>query len=392
MTFDLVVVGAGPAGSTLAREMALQGASVLLLDRAPFPRDKPCGGAVSPRAARLLSLDLTPVIERTISRAHVRLPRGPGFVRSYPQPLAYMTQRRRLDSFLVERAVEAGVDFRDGVRVRAVEIGTGGVQVRTDSEPLWAHAVAGADGAYGVVGLALGLTAFEEGGVALEGRLPCSDGVLDRWQDLVALELGSLPGGYGWVFPKGDHLSLGVGAWRYAAPTLRGHLSRLCRRFGFSEARLCDLRGHLVPMRPPGAPIVRGPALLLGDAAGLVDPLSGEGISSAFLSARLAAGALREYLSGQAPDLSSYERAVDREIMPEIVTSRRLQETLHFVPAPYVAALRFSDYLWRSLCRIMRGETSYTQLRQQLGIARPLLDGWSEISRRRNARRRPKGR
>ena len=63
---------------------------------------------------------------------------------------------------------------------------------------------------------------------------------------------------------------MGVGAWRYAAPTLRGHLARLCRQFGFSEARLCDLRGHLLPMRRPAAPIVRGPALLLGDAAGLV--------------------------------------------------------------------------------------------------------------------------
>jgi geranylgeranyl reductase family protein len=391
MTFDLIVVGAGPAGSTLARQMALRGASVLLLDRARFPRDKPCGGAVSPRAARLLSLDLTPVVERTVSRAHFRLPRGPGFVRSYPQPLAYMTQRRRLDSLLVERAVEAGADFRDGVRVCAVAIDTAGAQVRTDSGLLHARALAGADGAYGVVALAIGLTAIEDGGVALEGRLPCTDAVLDRWQDLVALELGTMPGGYGWVFPKGDHLTVGVGAWRYAAPTLRGHLSRLCRRLGFSEDRLCDLRGHLVPMRRPGAPLVRGPALLLGDAAGLVDPLSGEGISSAVLSARLAVWALRAYLSGRATDLSSYERAVDWKIMPEIVTSRRLQETLHFLPTPYVAALRFSDYLWRSLCRIMRGETSYTQLRQQLGIARPLLDGWSEISRRHNARRRPKG-
>jgi len=390
--FDLIVVGAGPAGSTLAREMARRGAHVLLLDRARFPRDKPCGGGVTLRAARLLPLDLTPVVERTIFRAYVSLRHGAGFVRSYPEPLAYMTQRRCLDSFLAERAAEAGADFRDGAQVREINVTTGGVHVRTDSDLLRARAVAGADGANGVVAAALGLAPCSEGAVALEGNLPCPDPVLERWRDLVALDLGGLPGGYGWVFPKGDHVNVGVGAWRYAGPTLRGHLAALCRRFGFSAARLRDVHGHLLPRRRPGAPIVRGPALLLGDAAGLVDPLSGEGLYGAFLSARMAAHALRRYLAGQVQDLSAYEAAVDRQVMPDLVTSRRLQEIFHCTPTPYVAALRLSDYLWRNLCRIMRGDMSYSRFRRQLGIVRPLLDGWSEVARRHNAGRRPRGR
>jgi len=392
VSHDLIVVGAGPAGSALAREMALQDARVLLLDRARFPRDKPCGGGVTLRAARLLPLDLRPVVERTVFRACVSLRCGPGFVRSYPEPLTYMTQRCRLDSFLAERAAEAGVDFMDGVRVRAVEVDATGVQVRADGEVLEASAVVGADGAYGVVASALGLAPCAESAVALEGNLPCTDAVLDRWRDLVALDLGGLPGGYGWVFPKGDHVNVGVGAWWHAAPALRGYLARLCRHFGFSEERLRGVRGHLLPMRRPGAAIVHGPGLLLGDAAGLVDPLSGEGIYGALLSARLAAPALRTYLAGEAPDLSGYERAVDREIMADLSTSRRLQEIFHCTPAPYVAALRLSDYLWRSLCRIMRGDSSYSHFRHRLGIVRPVLDGWSEVARRRNWRRRPKGR
>jgi flavin-dependent dehydrogenase len=264
------------------------------------------------------------------------------------------------------------------------------VEVRTESDVFQGRAVAGADGAYGVVVSALGLSPCSEAAVALEGNLPCGDSVLDRWRDLVALDLGSLPGGYGWVFPKCDHVNVGVGAWRFAAPTLRSDLARLCRQFGFSEKRLHDLRGHFLPMRRPGAPIVRGPGLLLGDAAGLVDPLSGEGIYGAFLSARLAARALRAYLADQASDLSAYERAVDREIMPDLITSRRLQEIFHCTPIPYVAALRLSDYLWRSLCHIMRGDISYSHFRHRLGIVRPLLDGWSQVARRSNSRQRPK--
>ena len=388
MRYDLIVVGAGPAGSTLAREMSLRGARVLLLDRARFPRDKPCGGGVTLRAARLLSLDLTPVVERTVYRAYISLRHGPGFVRAHPEPLTYMTQRRRLDSFLAERAAEAGADFVDGARVREIELAVDGVQVRTEHDVFQARAVAGADGANGVVAGALGLAPASEALVALEGNLPCADSVLERWRDLLALDLGGLPGGYGWVFPKCDHVNVGVVAWRYAASTLRGHLGDLCRQFGFSETRLRDLRGHLLPVRRPGARIACGPALLLGDSAGLVDPLSGEGMHNAFLSARLAADALDGYLAGRAPDLSAYERAVDRRLMPDLITARRLQEIFHCTPTPYVAALRLSDYLWRNFCRIIRGETSYSDFRRGLGIVGPLLDGWSEVARRRNARRR----
>ena len=392
MRYDLIVVGAGPAGSTLAREMSLRGARVLLLDRARFPRDKPCGGGVTLRAARLLSLDLTPVVERTIYRAYISLRHAPGFVRAHPEPLTYMTQRRRLDSFLAERAAEAGADFVDGARVRAIDVAARGAEVRTEHDVFQARAVAGADGANGIVAAALGLAPCSEGGVALEGNLPCTDAVLERWRDLVAFDLGALPGGFGWVFPKCDHVNVGVAAWRYAAPALRRYLAALCRQFGFSETRLRDVRGHFLPTRRPGAPIVRGPALLLGDSAGLVDPLSGEGIYGAFLSARLAADALDGYLAGRAPDLSAYERAVDGRLMPDLITARRLQEIFHCTPTPYVAALRLSDYLWRVLSGIVRGDTSYSRFRGQLGIVRPLLDGWSDVARRRNALRRPRRR
>ncbi len=75
--------------------------------------------------------------------------------------------------------------------------------------------------------------------------------------------------------------------------------------------------------------------------------------------------------------------------MPDLIISRRLQEIFHCTPTPYVAALRLSDYLWRNLCRIMRGESSYSSFRGRLGIVRPFLDGWSEVARRRNLRARP---
>jgi flavin-dependent dehydrogenase len=113
------------------------------------------------------------------------------------------------------------------------------------------------------------------------------------------VELGVVPGGYGWVFPKGDHANLGVGGWGSEGPRLRAHLERLAAAHGVPFAALTDLKGHRLPMRPLGSAPAVGRVLLVGDAAGLVDPLSGDGMYEAFVSAELAAQAI---LSGRLDD------------------------------------------------------------------------------------------
>src|SRR5882757_9100904 len=118
--YDVAIVGGGPAGSTAAYRLARAGATVLLVDRATFPRDKPCGGGVTGRAARLLPFSIDPVVEDVVDRLECRLQYGPRFERSSRAPLALMTQRRRLDHFLLEKAAEAGADVRDGVKVKDV--------------------------------------------------------------------------------------------------------------------------------------------------------------------------------------------------------------------------------------------------------------------------------
>src|SRR5437868_4876127 len=110
---DVAVIGAGPAGSTAAYRLARAGACVLLVDKARFPRDKPCGGGITLRALRLLPFPVDPVVEDRVDRFELRLGYGKRFERSSDAPLALMTQRRRLDHFLAEQAATAGADFRD---------------------------------------------------------------------------------------------------------------------------------------------------------------------------------------------------------------------------------------------------------------------------------------
>jgi geranylgeranyl reductase family protein len=382
MDYDAVVVGAGPAGSTLARLLAGSGARVLLLDRAAFPRDKPCGGGVTLRAASRLDLDLAPVIEQTIDGARVTYRLGRAFRRQSPQPLAYMTQRRHLDAFLAEQAVAAGAQFHDGEPVRAVEVAGCEITVRTEKAAYSARALAGADGANGIVGRSTGTAPRVDLGVALEGNIPLSRGLPQRWRGTVALDLGGLPGGYGWVFPKADHLNVGLGAWRWFAPHLRGRLAALCRRYGFSPGALRDVRGHHLAVRWPGSPIARGPVLTVGDAAGLVDSLAGEGIHTAFRSAGLAAQAIEAYLAERAADLSPYQAAVDELMTPEFVASQKLQDIFHYAPGPYTFALQHSRRFWRLFCRIIRGELTYLDLLEMVGPLRLLVDAWDMVARK----------
>ena len=135
----MIVAGAGPAGSMTARLLANRGARVLLLDKQRFPRDKPCGGGVTLRAAALQEIDLSPVIEGTIHGARFTLRLGEAFDRRFEQPLTYMTQRSRLDAYLAERAAEAGAEFHDGVALREIDPAFTGTSsfnltVRTDSD------------------------------------------------------------------------------------------------------------------------------------------------------------------------------------------------------------------------------------------------------------------
>src|SRR5690348_11552968 len=121
-SFDVAIVGGGPAGSTAAYRLATAGARVLLVDRAAFPRDKPCGGGVTLRAARLLPFSIEPVVEDRIERVECRLNFGTRFKRRTRAPIALMTQRKRLDHFLLQKAAEAGADVRDNTKIDPREL------------------------------------------------------------------------------------------------------------------------------------------------------------------------------------------------------------------------------------------------------------------------------
>jgi geranylgeranyl reductase family protein len=339
-TFDAVIVGAGPAGSNVSYRLAAAGASVLLLDKARFPRDKPCGGGLTLRAVRQLPFSVEPVVEDIVHRFELRLNYRRSFERESSTPLCMMTQRSRLDEFLARKATEVGAEFRDGVKV-----GFDNGDVLVDGERIAARVLVGADGANGATARAFGLAGGHGYGVALEGNAAYAS----RYRGKLVLELGVVPGGYGWVFPKGDHVNVGVGGWQSEGPRLRSHLHRLCDAHGVDAGKLTALRGYRLPYRRGESTLTRDNVILVGDAAGLIDPLSGDGIYEAFVSARLAADAI---LSA---DLASYEPRVQAELGGLHASSWTAKYALDRFPHLTFAIAR-APFAWSVIARIVRGE------------------------------------
>jgi len=370
--FDVLVVGAGPAGSSAAIHLAQGGARVLLADRARFPRDKPCGGGLTGRAARQLPCDVSPVVEHVVDRFVLRVGYRGRFARSSDAPLILMTQRRRLDLHLAEQAAAAGAEFRDGVRVDGLVLDDDGVTADVGGSPVRAAYVIGADGANGRVARAAGLGAGIVTGVALEANAAWGDLDPGPYAGTAWVELGVVGGGYGWVFPKGDHANLGVGGWHEEGPRLRMHLERLAREHGVDPRRLHDVRGHRLPMRRLGAPAARGRALLVGDAAGLVDPLSGDGIYEAFVSARLAAEAV---LSGRPQE---YERELAAALDGHAAASWKAKRVADRFPRACFWATR-APGVFGAVAGLLRGDLAHPH--DARGLARPPLRALSRLAR-----------
>lgn len=371
---DVLVVGAGPAGSATAIHLARSGASVLLVDRAAFPRDKACGGGVTGRALRHVPCDITPVVERVVDTFELRLHHGRSFRRRSVEPLIVMTQRRKLDAYLAEQAVAAGARFVDGARVEQIAIGEKSITATVGGESVTADVLVGADGANGTVAKAAGLAAGIERGIALEGNVPWSLFDEERFAATAVIEIGAPAGGYGWLFPKGDHANLGVGGWASEGPNLREHLARLARAYSVDPDAITGLRGHRLPMRRVGASTPAGHrVVLVGDAAGLVDPLSGDGMYEAFVSARLAAEAI------VADDLAGYPVALSSALDHHAGASWVAKRALDRHPAVCFWAAR-SPGVFSVVGGLLKGDVGHPD--EARGLARPPLRLVARVARR----------
>lgn len=357
--------------------LSKRGIQVLILEKQAFPRYKPCGGALNVRAVNALDVDVSPVVENTIYGGWITYCMEEPFTHCFDRPLAYTVSRERFDHFLLRHAIGSGCAVHEGVRVADVQFCADGVAVRSSGGTYCGRAVVGADGAFGVVAKSIGLMGDAFIAIAIESEVEVHPRDLEQWKHVVHVDLGSMRSGYGWVFPKADHLSIGAGAALAHARELKAYYRQFTERWRRSarQYHVVTKRGHRLPVRRKDARIQRDQVLLVGDAAGLLDPLDGEGIYYAIRSAQLAADVLADYLDDpQRVGLGRYQALVDRELMPEIQRAKAFMRLFYLCPWLLVRALRTGGRTWRAVCEFLRGEKTYVEIGSKLGPLEFVLD------------------
>ncbi|MDQ7066375.1 MAG: geranylgeranyl reductase family protein, partial [candidate division KSB1 bacterium] len=372
--YDAIVIGLGPGGATAARELARRGLRVLALEKQRMPRYKTCGGCLSGKIRPLLDDDVDAVIEAEITRVIVTFRGQNEIVVESDTPIAYMVMRDRFDHYLAQKAAAAGAVIHEGEPVKAILRHADHFEVVTSQGRYHSHFVVGADGVNGISRRALGYPPPKHLAVALEGEARIVPERFEQMHGTVRLDIGDIPYGYGWIFPKKDHWSLGVGT----VQALEEHPKQLYRTFithqYVDEAiEHEDRRGFRIPLYSASpSPIADDGSLLVGDAASLVDPFLGEGIYYAIRSGGFAAEAIEAALRNGRRDLSQYQQTVEREMYPEFEAAARIARFAYQFPKLGFTLFKLQPEYARAFVNILQGATSYREYWQECHTAAKL--------------------
>jgi geranylgeranyl reductase family protein len=364
---DVAVVGAGPAGASAARVLAEGGARVVLLEKQSLPRYKTCGGGVVERALRGLPASLradveADVVERPCHAAEIEFG-GDGlrFQTRRPRPLISMVMRDRFDAALTAAAGQAGAEIRTPAAVRAVAVRDDRIELETTTASVAARFVIAADGATSETARLTGWSPPRRRAPALEAEVQVSPTDFARWAGAARFDFGPVVAGYGWVFPKRDHLSIGVCTMRRGV-NLNAGLSRYLETLGLTRLEHVDKHGFFIPLGPRPDGVARGRVLLAGDAAALADPVTGEGISAAIETGTLAAHAILASNGDPARARQRYDHAL-APLRREVRIGRFLARLTYDLPRLRRWVFRLhGQTLAEGMTGVLMGDHTYASL------------------------------
>lgn len=345
--WDVIVVGAGPGGTTAARGLAQRGLRTLLLEKEKIPRYKPCGGGLTAKVKNVLDVDFSSAVESTINTVSVAY----GAMRMRTQPVtAWCVMRQEFDALLAEHAIRAGAVFRDEAPVSSIVLADDGAVVTTQGDRLQARFLVGADGVNGIVRKAMGIPPHRNFSVALEAEMDAPSAALEEWCGTLHMDYRAIPWGYAWIFPKAEHLSVGIGSIIHTVRGLniRNELARyVASEPSLKNARERFSRGYRIPISRGYGKYDAPHSVLVGDAAGLVDPFTGEGIYYAIRSGQIAAEEIARAFGQTDGGMSAYTARINAEINSDFRAATLFAELFYRVP-------RFAAFAFRNSASVRK--------------------------------------
>jgi geranylgeranyl reductase family protein len=365
--FDVIIVGAGPSGAMLAYELSRTGVNVLLIEKQVLPRYKCCAGGVTFKAAELLPINISDIAEDVINGVDIFFKGECRYQGSFDKGIIYTVMRDRFDYALTRKAEEAGSRILQGQPVTHIQENVSGVEVYTPEGTFRSRFLIGADGRRSIVARESGLNDTNGYIAGINAEVSVEKEDLNRWRSRILIDLGCIAGGYGWIFPKASHLSIGIACISLRSKDLKHAYHHFLDSLHINHFNVIRSSGGLLPICKGEPKLYKSRIALIGDAAGLADPFTGEGIYNAIQSALLAAPVIRNCLSNPTASLEEYQQTVYKTILPEIKIGRTMQKIFIRFPELVTRLLNVDPRAWRVCCYMARGELDYRSSLQKAG-------------------------
>lgn len=359
--YDVIVVGAGPAGSSCAKACAYQGIKTLLIDKAVFPRSKPCGGAISEQALSYLDCSLPEdIIEKDCYGARIHFRSHYLEVRKDFR-LAVFVSRKEFDNFLLLKTQESGAHVLQGERVIGLKTHQDHVDVITENDSFSARYVVGADGINSYIATHVRPSLpNREKLFAIVSEIPAPDKEIDKCLDkIIDIHFGIVSMGYGWVFPHRGYFSIGIGG----RATGFQHPRKVLSEFGESVGlQVVSSQGYFIPIGGIRRKMTNRRIFLVGDAAGLADPFIGEGVAYAIQSGKLAAQTIVDGIENKMrPDqaAAAYENICNQFIVKDISFSWKMTKFIYRFPDLFLRLFSSDKRILQTYFDIPPGSSRY---------------------------------
>ncbi len=363
--FDGIVVGAGPAGGTAAYHLAKRGRSVLVLEKEALPRYKPCSGGVSPAIAQWFEFDFAPVIAKKVNTIRYTWKLGDPIDATLktPEPM-WMVRRDEFDYFLLKQAQQIGAELRDDTAVTGIEWKGDRWQVNTTTGNFEARYLIAADGAKGPMAKWLGFGDRQT-------RLGAVMEVPNANSNTAQFDFGLVKNGFVWNLPKADGCSAGTATFRGGdSVDLNAALREYAAKAGLNTNG-AQIHTHPIAFWDGDQTLHTQNALLAGESASIVDPMTAEGIRPSMFSGMKAAEAIDQALSGNTSALAQYTQIIQQEWGSDMVWAQRLAGVFYRVPGiGYKVGVKrptATDRLGKIMCGEMRYADVATRALKRLG-------------------------